>query len=225
MASENPIIGIVGRRGSGKSMMARRVLECCDRLILWDPMGEHSWCPNHLDNIADFEGFMAWADSRENFASRYVPDDLEEEFAPLAETVYEYGDLVLGIEEAPMLCSPSALPYEFDRVVRLGRHQGVSLVWTAQRLVETARRLTAATDYFILFSHTEPRDLDGIAERCGSEVVRQVADLPRHGFLVYDVIEGRESDLAHLIAQLRGEPMALSRALSHVNVVTGAHPR
>jgi hypothetical protein len=59
-------------------------------------------------------------------------------------------------------------------------------------MAEVARRLTAATDYFVLFSHTEPRDLNGIAERCGQTVARRVAELDRHGRLVWDAVGARE---------------------------------
>jgi hypothetical protein len=218
MGAEAVIVGIAGRRGSGKSTMARRLLERCHRLVIWDPMAEHSWCPNRLSSPVRLERFLTWADPQDAFAARYVPEhaDLVGEFEDVCELVFDFGRLVFGIEEVPMLCTPGALPGQFDRLVRLGRHERVSIVWTAQRMVEVARRLTAATDYFVLFSHTEPRDLDGIAERCGAGVARQVADLPRHGWLVWDAVEGKKVGLDKLVREL----VRLSRRLSPNKVVT-----
>jgi len=218
MGAEALIVGIAGRRGSGKSTMARRVLERCHRVLVWDAMGEHSWCPNRFSSLPGLERFMAWADGQAAFAARYVPEqgDLVEEFEAVSELVFDYGRVVLGIEEVPMLCTPSALPGEFDRLVRLGRHQRVSLVWTAQRMVEVARRLTAATDYFVLFSHTEPRDLDGIAQRCSSQVAGQVARLPQHGWLVWDAVQGKTVELNGLVRDL----VRVSRGVSQPYVVT-----
>ena len=203
MDHQNVIIGIAGRRGSGKSTIARRILERCERLVVWDPMAEHRWIPNALEDQETLERFLGWASTQDTFAGRYIPDaNLPEEFSELAWMVYDQENLVLGVEEVPMLCSPSSLPYDFDRLVRLGRHADVSLVWTAQRMVEVARRLTAATDVFILFAHTEPRDLNGIADRCGSEVARRVAELPRHGYLIWDAVEACEVEFDSLVKAL-----------------------
>src|SRR5208337_2129797 len=63
--------------------------------------------------------------------------------------------------------------------VGLGRHRAVSMVWTAQRMSEVARRLTSATDRFFLFRHTEPIDIDAIwsaaSGDCASAAVRRLA--------------------------------------------------
>jgi hypothetical protein len=218
MAAQAVIVGIAGRRGSGKSTMARRLLERCHRLVIWDPMAEHSWCPNRLSSPVRLERFLTWADPQDAFAARYVPEhaDLVGEFEDVCELVFDFGRLVFGIEEVPMLCTPGSLPGQFDRLVRLGRHERVSMVWTAQRMVEVARRLTAATDYFVLFSHTEPRDLDGIAERCGAEVARQVARLGRHGHVVWDVVSAANVPVERVVREL----VRLSRRLSPNKVVT-----
>jgi hypothetical protein len=51
-----------------------------------------------------------------------------------------------------------------------------------------SRTLTSATDVWIFYSQTEPRDLDAIAERCGREVADQVAGLGLHDSFSWDVI-------------------------------------
>jgi len=190
--ARNLIIGAVGRRGSGKSTAAADLVRRCPRLLVFDLCAEHTWVPNVLQ-ASDLERFMAWSLGRSRYAAALVPEDLDHDLALLARVCFERGDLVLLAEELPMYSQPAFLPPELDRIVRLGRHRRISLVWTAQRAAEVPRRVTAATDAFILFRQTEPRDLDAIAERCGPPVRDRVASLGLHDSVIWDVVGDRET--------------------------------
>ncbi|MGH9772883.1 MAG: hypothetical protein ACRD4Q_14500 [Candidatus Acidiferrales bacterium] len=189
MRTQNKIVGIIGRKGTGKSSALREILQHTPRFVLWDAMAEHAWC-TRIPSIDALYGFLTLACDSGTAMARYVPqDDLEDDFGEVCEAVYETGRIALAVEEVPFLVSPSTVPGAFDRIIRTGRHKGIDVFWTAQRAAEVARRLTAATDLFFLFSQTEPRDLDALAERIGSESAREVAGLPRHGFLIWDVLD------------------------------------
>ncbi len=188
---QNKITGILGRKGTGKSRMLRERLKSESRIVLWDPLGEHVWCPNRITDPARLDAFFGWTRKREKFAARFVPLAAPEgSFDAVADMVYRRGRLAFGVEEVAMISNPNWLPEGFDRLVRLGRHRGVDLLWTSQRAGEVARRLTAQTDVFIIFRHTEPRDLDAIQERCGVEVRDRVSQLEVHEHLVWDVEKG-----------------------------------
>ncbi len=189
MDVQNQIVGIVGRKGSGKSTMLRTVMEGCPRLFVLDAMAEHSWIPNRFCDLGRVEEFLVWTRKQRTFAGAFIPrEDFEEESCRLLDLIYDEGNLALGIEEVPMLCTASFQPPALDRIFRLGRHRRLDVVWTAQRMAETSRRITSCTDRFILFAHTEPRDLDAIADRCGRDVAERVAGLPLHGKLVWDAV-------------------------------------
>jgi len=193
----NPIIGFVGRRGSGKSYQSSHNIKRCQRIFLWDPLGEHTWCPNTLTSVRQVPAFFRWArqHSADQYAARLVVSgEMVAEFNALCELVYAQGDLCFGVEEVPLLVSPSSAPWQFDKVIRLGRHQNVAVVWTAQRMAEVARRLTAATDQFVLFGQTEPRDLVALEERCGADVLRAVMDLPKYHYVVFDAVNRKLSN-------------------------------
>jgi hypothetical protein len=64
------------------------------------------------------------------------------------------------------------------------------LVYTGQRFAELPRRLTATTDFFVLFGQREPRDLEALAERVGRDVAEWVERLPLHGRVIFDVLAG-----------------------------------
>jgi len=204
---QNVIVGVVGRKGSGKSTIVSdrpvALLQRCPRIVLWDAMGEHVWIPNNYSDIDRLEQFLKHNKDEETFAVAFIPPkglDLAEAFTEFGDIVYSAGNLMLCVEEVPMLCTASYLPPEFDGLVRLGRHRHISMLWTAQRAAEVARRLTAATDWFVLFRSTEPRDLEAIADRCGEETADHVQQLGEHEYIVFDVMARRESSIAQLLA-------------------------
>jgi len=194
---QNRFVAVAGRKGSGKSSVTRAILQCTNRMFLFDTMGEHFWVPEQFTDLGEACVFL-WESSqaREGFQASYISESsqaqaLETDFSEISIAVYEAGNMTFAIEEIPMLTKPQWEPEPFDRIVRLGRHRAINMLYTAQRLSECPRRLTAATDVFVLFRHTEPRDLDAIAERCGPEVARVVPVLGEHEFVVFDVATGQ----------------------------------
>lgn len=187
---QNRILGIVGRKGSGKSTYAAQVLRHCPRLFVFDVMRDHaSWLPNTLEGLDSAFEFFDWCHRQQTFAAGYVPgDDLPLEFDQICQLVYHYGRMCFAVEEVAFVSKPGWLPPAFGKLVRTGRHQGVDLLWTAQRASEVSRTLTSATDVWIFYSQTEPRDLDAIAARCGRELAGRVAGLGLHDSFVYDVV-------------------------------------
>lgn len=126
---------------------------------------------------------------RSRFAARYIPQgDPAEEFEEFCFEIYRRGNLTVAIEEVSLVCSsPSSMPAEFGRLVRLSRHRNINICWTAQRFAEVPRTLTALTDVFAIFQVTEPRDLDALAGRTSLEIADQVAQLDVHEGIMYDV--------------------------------------
>jgi hypothetical protein len=199
MDGTNKIIGVVGRKGSGKSTIFRRIVERSPRLFIFDSTGEHSWIPNAFHSLDRVSQFLGWASMQDRFAGSFIPeDDVEGSFDRIAFWIYQEGGMTLGVEEIPFLCEPNHVPDALDRIVRLGRHREVNMVYTGQRMAEIARRITAATDVFLLFQHTEPRDIEAIADRCGAEVAQQVMELPMHGYLLWDAIARKVSKAGRL---------------------------
>jgi hypothetical protein len=153
-------------------------------------MKDHAHLPNVFEDLGELTEFLDETTSERTFAGTYVPgEDLESEFDEVCYLVYDYGRLLFVVEEAPLVCKAGYLPPPFGKMVRTGRHRAIDLLWTAQRASEVSRTLTSATDFWILYSQTEPRDLDAIAERCGKEVADRVVNLALHDSFVYDVIE------------------------------------
>jgi energy-coupling factor transporter ATP-binding protein EcfA2 len=188
---QNQIVGIVGRKGSGKSTRAATLLKYAPRVFAWDPMADHrELLPDRFDRISPrLDDYFEEASSRSTFACAYTPGgDLEVEFEDICELVYDYGRMLFAVEEVPMVCRAGYISPTFGRIVRTGRHRELDLLWTAQRAGEVSRTLTSATDLWIFYSQTEPRDLDAISERCGREIAEKVAALGLHDSFCWDVV-------------------------------------
>lgn len=189
---KNLIVGIAGRKGSGKSEVVRDIGERCPRWFHFDTMAEHIWIPDRFDTVDEASWYLLdTAATREKFHGAFLAsgEDLEDDFGAISDSVFDAGQMTFCVEEIPMMSTPGHLPKKFDRIVRTGRHKSINVVYTCQRLSECARRLTAATDVFVLFKHSEPLDLGAISERCGTEVAVAVARLGDHDFLIWNVQE------------------------------------
>jgi hypothetical protein len=205
MELQNKFIGICGRKGTGKSVIARRILQRQSRVFVADQMFEHTWVPQHntFDSLDDVDRFFKWAKTQRYCCGSFIPQgDLKTEVEELCEIVYEHGNGVFGIEEVASLCGPNWLPPALSKIARLGRHQRLSVVYTTQRAGDISRALTAATDIFVLFHCSEPRDLAAIADRCGRRIAERVASLSLHDCVIFDVIERKEIPFEKLCGQM-----------------------
>ncbi len=184
-----PICGLFGRRGVGKTTLAREVARHQARLVVWDYLGEHGRLAFRSEgDLASLEDYLDWARLQQFAAARYVPrEGTVEEFEEWCDVVYGFRDCVVVIEEVAAVAQASYLPPAFGRVVRQGRHRGLGLLWTTQRLNEVSRTLTSLTDYWAGFNLSEPVDLQALASRCGREYAERISKLPRFSWLGYDV--------------------------------------
>jgi hypothetical protein len=187
---QNQIVGMVGRKGSGKSSCLCELLRYCPRFLVFDVMAEHARkSGNQLQSPGQLVQFLKWSREQEKFAGYYVPNGpLDEEIEEVSRRVYARGDLCFACEEVPLYTHPGHMPPLFGKLVRTGRHRQVDFAWTAQRAAEVPKTLTALTDIWILFSQVEPRDLSALADRCGREVADRVAGLGLHDFFVFDAV-------------------------------------
>src|SRR5713226_4708758 len=137
LEQQNRIVGLAGRKGVGKSTKAREILEQCQRLFIFDTMGEHRWCPDSFNELDKATIYLMESHTYEGgFMARYIPeaDDEDMEFAEICSEVYEQGNMMFAIEELAMIgCSPNFAPKKLKRIVRLGRHRNIDMLWTTQR--------------------------------------------------------------------------------------------
>ena len=186
--SQSKICGLHGKRGVGKSTLARVIAHHQARVVVWDYVGEYGPMAVQCDTVDDLADYLRAARSRRFAGVRFVPQEgTVEEFEEFCEVVYGFENFVVVVEEVAAVCQASYMTPAFGRIVRQGRHRGLALLWATQRLNEVSRTLTALTDVWASFSVSEPGDLSALAQRCGREYAEAVARLPRFEWLGYDV--------------------------------------
>ncbi len=186
---QNRILACVGRKGVGKSTWLSAHLAYTPRLVVFDPLDEYDSVSNRIESLRRLEQFLNWSRDRGAFACRYVPaGEPEEEIERVARLVYDRGGLCLVCEEIALYSQPGYVPPLLGKLVRTGRHRGIDLCWATQRPAECSKTVTALTDLWVLFSLTEPRDIEAISARCGSDIADRVANLARHEHFVWDAV-------------------------------------
>jgi len=187
---QNRIVGIVGRKGSGKSTRLHQMLRYCPRFLVFDVMGEHAGKhKNRFESPAQLAHFLKWSREQQNFAAAYVPSgELQEEIEEVSRLVYGRGHLCFVCEEVPLYTQAGYMPPSFGKLIRTGRHRHIDIAWTAQRAAEVPRTVTSLTDVWVLFSQTEPRDLSALADRCGRVVADRMAGLGLHDYFLWDAV-------------------------------------
>jgi len=155
----NEVIVIFGKRGSGKTTLAKKLLLGRKRLFIFDTLREYK-VGLVTDDIHRASEFLL-EHEHSIFRISYSPEiEDKRAFNYVCELIYTLKNVTFLIEEVDNYCSALMIPETFSKIIRYGRHQDISIIATSRRTAEVPRLLTSqATDFFI-FSHHEPRDLD-----------------------------------------------------------------
>jgi DNA helicase HerA-like ATPase len=220
-----PVAACFGRRGTGKTTLARKIAQHQARVLVWDYMGEYGPLAFRSEgNLDALDTYLKEMGKQSFWAARFIPRTGDvEEFERFCVRAWKYRNYVLVIEEAAAVTQASFLPPNFGRLVRQGRHRGIGLLWCTQRLNEVSRTLTALTDYWCGFNIAEPADKLALVQRCGQDYSEEVSRLPRFEWRGFEV-DTRETftDEARLLA-LWGAPRVwkLPGAPANVAKATG----
>lgn len=179
---KNWIASIFGRKGSGKSYLAKEIAREEPRVIAIDNVGEY-------DGMHVVEGFeecvraLVAAEKYATFKLAFRTKSIAADLA-LINLVAKMVKVTLIVEETSKYVSHSYLPEEIEQLVRYGRHQAVNQVYLARRPSEIHRDLTAQSDSITTFVQHEPRDIRYLESFMGQEAYR-APSLAQYQALVY----------------------------------------
>ena len=136
---QNRIVGVVGRKGSGKSTRVATLLKYCPPVFAFDPMCDHvELLPDAFEGVdAELDEYFRQARRTKTFACSFAPaENLEEDFEEVCHLVYDYRRMLFVVEEAPLVLKAGYMPPAFGRIVRTGRHRQIDLLWTRKIAAE-----------------------------------------------------------------------------------------
>lgn len=178
MNKKRKIILIFGKTGSGKTTFVKRLVKKLNRVIIIDKMFEYE------DGIIfyKFEDllnyFLLNKPSSFKFICRFENDiDIENLFI----FCWYVKNLVLVVEEAEMYISPFVKQSNFLRLVRYGRHRGISIIAVARRVIEVSNDIKANSDKIVTFQQILEKDLEYL-EKFGFNK-EKVKNLKKYEFL------------------------------------------
>lgn len=194
------MIGIFGRRGSGKTTLAKAKLKGADRVVIFDAMHEYTNEPGFTVAASLTEALEAirkgWA---EGFKVAYqVPvyvdraRALSDLSAMLMQVQQPYKDggesrqIWLVVEEMSLSVPTHGLPLDavaFLHLCTLGRHYGINVIGLSQRpaQVNADFRGNCLERYF--FSLEEHTDLTTVIKMIGPDYKAQLQGLEDHEYL------------------------------------------
>jgi len=181
--AEKKIRLIFGKRGCGKTELARILTRICRRLLIYDTLGEYSKgvIIEDLQALKDFWGKVY----RGKFRIIYQPVDPEGDFDAVCRLVYECGELTFLVEELDRYSRPLALSRPFKEIIQRGRHYDIELIGITQRPHGIDKLLTSQAKEMYIFNTTEPRDVDYFKDTIGYNVVCVIAGLQEYEYLKY----------------------------------------
>lgn len=174
---------IVGRTGTGKSTLARALLESFPppRLVI---------DPKAAETTAYAVTFHDPGRIPDAPAARFIPrdpDDLDA-YDRLYRAIFVAGPRAVWLDEAPIAAPSNAAPRGLLTVIRQGRGRGIGHIATGQRPVHIARELITESEHVIAFPTQHPADLDtlaGVMAYNPRQLRADLASLPTFGFAWY----------------------------------------
>lgn len=190
MTSEKKIILIFGKRGTGKSYLAKKLIENERRLLIFDTLSEYETGVVFESSKQDEQfrlppAFLEfWGRTyRGNFRLVYRPLNPDAEIEEIAALVFALGNMTFVVEEIDCYCTSFQISDSFAHIVQRGRHKNITLIGITQRPFGIHRLLTSQAKEIYVFGTNEPRDRDYLKALLGQEIEARLDALEEYQYV------------------------------------------
>jgi len=168
--SEKKITLIFGKRGSGKSYLANKLIENESRLLVFDVMSEYK--NGVVFGTEDYDLFLEFW--RKVYIGRfriiYQPMIPDAEAENMCDLVYALGNCCFMVEEVECFCTTHQISPNFAAIIQRGRHKNITVIGISQRPYGIHRLLTSQAKEIFIFNTNEPRDREFLRILLGQEI-------------------------------------------------------
>lgn len=177
----------IGRKEQGKTTLGYHLISSMPQRVVYDPRERF----RTTDLITNGGNIYDWMVEGESEAIVYAAEYAGERFAFTCGEVKDFaknnpsrkfGFLVDEVS----LAMEDGIPEDFNWIIRATRVEQARIVMTTWRPTETHPSIRSQVDHWFIFKTTEPRDLEVIEEKCGTETMQMVQKLPPHFFVHCD---------------------------------------
>jgi len=178
-----PITVVLGQRGSGKTSWVKQQLPAFPRFILWNTVNDDY---TGFEIVNDTESLFEYVWRKRNGICQVIVNYLEEkgqEDKELEGLIFTCNvaeameNICFIIEEIDTYATTQTMPYELKRLLKIGRHYGVSMIAVSRRPAEINRLITSQAQRFICFKTIEPNDVRYLTSIIG-ESARELPEIP-----------------------------------------------
>ena len=181
--SEKKITLIFGKRGTGKSYLANKLIEREKHLVVFDTLSEYeSGVVFDAEAAEQFREFWRHV-YRGNFRLIYRPLNPDQEIDDIAELVFALGDMTFLVEEVDCYCTSWQISEAFAHIVQRGRHKNISLIGVTQRPYGIHRLLTSQAKEIYVFGTNEPRDREYLKLLLGEQIEAKLDQLQQYQYV------------------------------------------
>ncbi len=182
---------VMGRRGCGKSYLAKRIQEMFPRRVIIDTLNEYR---NEGIVIHSFAGF---AEKLTEFKEKNLKDFVliyqfpvesdvnKAEFNQIMRLCYYFGGIQIVIEEVQLHCSTQWLPHWLRQNLLVGRHQKLSLLFTSQRPGEVNKTIVSQCHHVFCGNLIDGNDLKYVSNFLNQDANKLVT-LPDRQFIYFN---------------------------------------
>lgn len=178
---DTDVITIFGQRGSGKSVMAKYLLQNYPRFFVYDPLNEYG----HLGKVVtDLDQIDLENDKRIIFNPIKKNDDLEMHDI-ISGFVWEYMPNTLFATDEMQMYQSTKLTPNFKKVITQGRHKGIGVLAISQRFANLNQTILTQSHHVFIYS-LFGRDIESAKSYFGKKIEESINSLPEYAFIYWN---------------------------------------